>query len=232
VIVCCTPSGTFITAFGGLTKHQIRTGVAMDLYSTCRDMAKSSRASLVLPHQRLFRSSSSRDLIAQDVGRWAELTSVPAEGSLENQLTRLLLDFPEFRNLFYHRLGYGHRADNWATFQAAKRLLKPLSTLYLSTESIGPGLVIWHGFSTIISARAIGRDCLVFQQVTIGYTNATDRPTLGNNVTVYAGAIVVGDITLGDNCVVGAGAVVVDDVPAGATVVSPKARIIETGPTD
>ncbi len=147
--------------------------------------------------------------------------------TLETQLGRLLLDTPAFCSLFYHRLGYGHRVANWATFQVAKRALKPLPTLYLATESIGPGLFILHGDATMVSARSIGRDCTIMEHVIIGYGNATDRPTVGDEVTVCAGAIVVGDVTLGDGCTVGAGAVVVDNVPAGVTVVGPKAHAIE-----
>jgi serine O-acetyltransferase len=208
-----------------LTANSWRTkGSFMNFYSICRYVMRFCRAFILLPHLSLFRNSASRDVIAHDVRRWVECTKFAVGASLENQLRCLLLNCPEFRNLFYHRIGHGHRVANWVTFEVAQRILKPLSTLYLSTNLIGPGLFILHGFSTIISARSIGRDCTVFQQVTIGHTNATDFPTIGNEVTVYAGAMVLGNVTLGDGCTVGAGAVVVDDVPVGVTVVGPKAR--------
>jgi serine O-acetyltransferase len=50
------------------------------------------------------------------------------------------------------------------------------------------------------------------------------HPTLGNNVTVGAGALILGPITVGDNAVVGAGAVVLKDVANGRTVVGVPAR--------
>ncbi len=87
-------------------------------------------------------------------------------------------------------------------------------------------MFIQHGFATIISAKSIGRNCWINQQVTIGYTNATDCPTLGDNVVVNAGAIVIGNVTLGDRCRVGAGAVVVKSVPPDCTVVGNPARIV------
>jgi serine O-acetyltransferase len=179
---------------------------------------------MVRPHLRLFRESAQRDVIAYDVRRWVEQRGGPTGVSLETQLTRLLVDYPEFRNLFYHRIGSEQRLARAAALRLARRLLQPLPTLYLWTHSIGPGLIIFHGFSTVIGARSIGRDCTVFQQVTIGYTGEGASPTIGDEVTVFAGALVLGDITLGDGCRVGAGAVVVDDVPAGVTVVGPKAR--------
>ena len=79
----------------------------------------------------------------------------------------------------------------------------------------------------MISAKSIGDYCWINQQVTIGYTSK-GNPTIGSNVKICAGSIVVGDITVGDNSVVGAGAIVVDDVPANSIVCSPKARVVKT----
>ena len=43
-------------------------------------------------------------------------------------------------------------------------------------------------------------------------------PKIGNRVTIYAGAIVIGPITIGDDVVIGANAVVMKDLPASKTV--------------
>ena len=101
-----------------------------------------------------------------------------------------------------------------------------MPTLYISTAEIGPGLFIQHGFATIIAARSIGANCWINQQVTIGYSNATDLPTLHDNVVVNAGAKIIGNVTLGANCIIGANAVVVKDVPPNVTVVGVPARIV------
>ncbi|SKC18959.1 serine O-acetyltransferase [Dyadobacter psychrophilus] len=102
-----------------------------------------------------------------------------------------------------------------------------MSTLYIHTPQIGEGLFIQHGFSTIINAAAIGKNCWINHQVTIGFTNSTDCPTIMDNVTIYAGAKVLGGIVVGDNAIVGANAVVVKDVPQDCTVVGIPARIIK-----
>ena len=101
-----------------------------------------------------------------------------------------------------------------------------MPTLYIYTKDIAPGLFIQHGFATIISARKIGRNCWINQQVTIGFLNDTDTPTLGNNVFIYAGAKVLGNVRVGDNSIVGANAVVVKDVPENCTVVGVPAYIV------
>lgn len=53
-------------------------------------------------------------------------------------------------------------------------------------------------------------------------------PTIGNNVTIYAGAKVFGKITIGDDVVIGANAVVTKDIPSHSMVAGVPAKIIKT----
>ena len=48
--------------------------------------------------------------------------------------------------------------------------------------------------------------------------------TIGRNVWIGGGAIILPGVTLGDDCLVGAGSVVTRDVPPGATVMGNPAR--------
>lgn len=107
-----------------------------------------------------------------------------------------------------------------------KILFKPMDTLYLCAKEIGPRLFIQHGFATYISAKSIGSDCWINQQVTIGYTFDSEPPTIGNGVRVSAGAKVVGNITVGDNAIIAANAAVVKDVPENAVVGGVPAKLI------
>ena len=50
--------------------------------------------------------------------------------------------------------------------------------------------------------------------------------TIGTNVWIGAGALILPGVTVGDDAVVGAGAVVTRDVPAGATVAGNPARVL------
>lgn len=112
----------------------------------------------------------------------------------------------------------------------AKLLLKVLfprmETLYINTPKIGPRLFIQHGFATNISAKQIGSDCWINQQVTIGYTFAPEPPIIGNGVRVSAGAKVVGNITIGDNAIIATNAAVVKDVGENEVVGGVPAKII------
>jgi serine O-acetyltransferase len=93
---------------------------------------------------------------------------------------------------------------------------------------IGGGLSIPHPNGIVINPGAtIGPNCLILQQVTIGYGGrAPGNPTLGGHVDVGAGAKILGGVTIGDHAKIGANAVVLTDVPAGATAVGIPARII------
>ncbi len=97
---------------------------------------------------------------------------------------------------------------------------------------IGSGCVIGEGLSlphyngiVIGEGTVIGDNCTIYQQVTLGQKNG-GYPVLGNNVTVYPGARIIGNIRIGDNAVIGANAVVLNDVEEGQTVAGVPARVI------
>ena len=92
----------------------------------------------------------------------------------------------------------------------------------------GPGMVIVHGHGLLVDAGVrTGRNCALYHGVTLGRRSPAegDSPTLGNRVTVWPGAKVLGAVTLGDDVQIAANAVVIHDVPAGAIVKAPLGRI-------
>ncbi len=71
----------------------------------------------------------------------------------------------------------------------------------------------------------VGKGVTIYQNVTLGQNH--DRcPSIGNNVTIYAGAKIVGNIKVGNNAIIGANAVVINDVPDDCIAVGVPARII------
>lgn len=85
-----------------------------------------------------------------------------------------------------------------------------------------------HGLHGVYISRfaSVGRDCCIYQNVTIGEIGRA-APRIGDRCLIGAGAILVGGITIGSDVKVGAGAVVHTDVPAGSTVVPGAARILK-----
>lgn len=90
---------------------------------------------------------------------------------------------------------------------------------------LGDGFVFVHGFSTIIICEAMGSNCKIYQQVTIGFNNG--YPSIGDNVTVYPGAKIIGKIKIGDDVIIGCNAVVTKDVPSHSIVAGVPAKIIK-----
>lgn len=98
--------------------------------------------------------------------------------------------------------------------------------------SIGKRLFIDHGMGVVIGESAIiGDDCTIYQGVTLGTTGNIKKfkrhPTIGNNVIIGAGALVLGDIYIGDDSIIGAGTVVVDNVLPKSVIVGMKGRNIK-----
>ena len=92
---------------------------------------------------------------------------------------------------------------------------------------LGRRVWIAHQGGIVIDWDAeIGDGCVIHQNVTIA--PADDRsggaPRLGRDVSVGAGAIIIGAITIGDGARIGPNAVVVADVAPGATAYAPPAR--------
>lgn len=167
------------------------------------------------PHLLIYRSHQNRHIIDLDIERWLEIT----RRDPKNGFVTLMARYPEFRNLFYKRIGKSSHFIKW--------LCPPMDTLYILTNDIGPGLFIQHGFATVIAAKSIGRNCWINQQVTIGYSTASDTPVIGDHVTVNAGAKIIGNLKMGDHSIAGANAVVVKNVPEHCTVVGVPAYIIK-----
>lgn len=96
---------------------------------------------------------------------------------------------------------------------------------------IGRKTFIDHGMGIVIGETAeVGEDCLIYHGVTLGAVEnkkGKRHPTVGNNVMIGAGAVVLGAINIGNNVKIGANAVVLDDVIDNATAVGAPARIIK-----
>jgi len=144
----------------------------------------------------------------------------------------VLTSYPGFHALIFHRIAHflWNRGE-----KSIARLISHINR-FLTGIEIHPGAVIGrrffidHGMGVVIGETTeIGDDVLLYQGVVLGGTSTEKKkrhPTIGNNVVIGAGAIVLGAIKIGDNSKIGAGSVVIKDVPSCSTVVGVPGRVV------
>ena len=133
-----------------------------------------------------------------------------------------------------------HRKANWCYRHNLKFLARWISQRCVRrtnieihpAATIGRRLFIDHGTGVVIGETAvIGKGCRLYQGVTLGalsFPKDSDgvlvkgvprHPILEDNVTVYAGATILGRITIGSGSIIGGNVWVTKDVPAGTKLV-------------
>ncbi len=139
-----------------------------------------------------------------------------ARGDLENALV-----YSGLHAIWSYRIA--HRLWARPRGRGAARLLAQLTRFCTGIEihpgaTIGRRFFIDHGMGVVIGETTeIGDDVMVYHGVTLGGRSLSQgkrHPTIGNRVTVGAGAKVLGPLTVGDDSAIGANSVVTHDVPA------------------
>lgn len=172
----------------------------------------------LIPAYLIVCASNNKAIIFEEIQHWKKCTR-RTEKARFDIFSSLMLELKEYRTLLQYRLGGYSKL-------LLKMLFPGMDTLYINTPEIGPRLFIQHGFATNISAKRIGSDCWINQQVTIGYTFDSEPPVIGNGVRISAGAKVLGQIEIGDNAIIGANAAVVKSVEENMIVGGVPAKII------
>ena len=140
--------------------------------------------------------------------------------------------YPGLHAIWLHRIAHHFYLKGWVVFP---RLLNTFSRFLTGIDihpgaKLGPGLFIDHGMGLVIGETAeLGSNVTLYQGVTLGGTGKEKgkrHPTIGSNVTIGAGAKVLGPITIGNNVKIGAGSIVLKDVPDNCTVVGNPGRVV------
>ena len=89
---------------------------------------------------------------------------------------------------------------------------------------IGRRVRLPHAVGIVIGSGAVvGDGVTIYQQVTLGSHGRRDEamgyPRIGDDVVLFAGAVVVGGVAVGSGAIVGAHAVVLSDVPPGSVAI-------------
>jgi serine O-acetyltransferase len=150
-----------------------------------------------------------------------------ARSSLE-----VFMAYPGFQAIVSHRFAHYIWKKN---FKFAARAMSQLSRFFTGIEIhpgavIGKGFFIDHGMGVVIGETSeIGENVTIYHGVTLGGTSFTKgkrHPTVGNYVTIGAGAKILGPLSIGDNSKVGANSVVIRDVPPNSTVVGVPGSVV------
>ena len=105
--------------------------------------------------------------------------------------------------------------------------------VFISRKAMFPGsLELKHPVGIVIGEGVrIGQRVKIYQNVTLGGARSGDAeanhyPHIGDDTTIFAGAVIIGKVKVGKHCVIGANAVVTKDVPDYSTAVGVPARIL------
>ncbi len=175
---------------------------------------------LYLPHLLVFVvGRNGKCLIISDLIKYKDQINIKLP--LPILLLYLLHNNPWYRCIFYRRIGpMWDMLISWYR-PGCDSLILPFSTKF------GKGMKTAHCYATVLNAESIGDNFSFLHCTTIGKKDGR-RPRIGNNVSLGANVVIIGDITIGNNVTIGAGSVVVKDIPDNCVAVGNPARVIKT----
>ncbi len=99
-------------------------------------------------------------------------------------------------------------------------------------------LFIDHGTGIVVGETTItGKNVKIYQGVTLGALSLKDgskikgvkrHPTIGNNVIIYAGASILGDVSIGDDVTIGSNVFITESIPDNVKVTFSKPSLVIT----
>ncbi len=162
----------------------------------------------------------------------SDLNAVLERDPAARNRLEIALCYPGLHALWSHRLAHALWKHN---FKLLARLVSQVTRTLTGIEihpgaTIGQRFFIDPGMGVVIGETAeVGDDVTLYHGVTLGGTSLEKgkrHPTIGNNVTIGAGAKVLGNILIGDCSRVGANAVVVKSVPENSVVVGVPGQVV------
>ena len=168
-----------------------------------------------------------RAVVAEDVR--AHFEGDPAAGSPEETV----FSYPGLYAITVQRLAHELHAER---LPLLPRIMTEFAHAATGIDihpgaTLGPGLFVDHGTGVVIGETCVvGRGAKIYQGVTLGALAPAKgqrlrghrrHPTLGDDVTVYAGATILGgDTIIGDRCTIGGNVFLTRSVPPDTRVVA------------
>lgn len=142
---------------------------------------------------------------------------------------------PGFKAVVYYRLAnfFARKGVRYLPRIIACRATGKTASDISPFAEIGPGLVIKHSVGIVIGCGVkIGANCTLLQSVTLGEKYSRDGshnyPVIGDNVTICAGAVILGSVSIGNHSTIGANSLVLNDVEPNAIVAGSPARLLNS----
>ena len=194
-------------------------------FSVCeKDEEKYSKFEALLP--------SLKEALCADLKFFME--SDPAADSEEE----ILLAYPGYKAIASYRIahaihGLGYRLQARMITEGAHS--ETGIDIHPASKLACP-LFIDHGTGIVIGETTItGKNVKIYQGVTMGALSLKDgskikgvkrHPTIGENVIIYAGASILGDITIGNNVTIGSNVFITESIPDNVKVLFSKPSLV------
>ena len=150
---------------------------------------------------------------------------------------RIALTFPTFWLIACHRYGLWVNSQIENKFikfvlrlfyVVGKRILEIITkSIIMKTAEVGPGLCIAGKGGVILGAKKIGRECTIFDNITIGKDILGNEPELGDFVTIGHDTVIYGGIKVGSGAIIKSSTVLTKSVPDNCIVQGNPGRIIK-----
>jgi serine O-acetyltransferase len=227
----------------GLTKNNLELITAEKVYQLARQLIRETEKSLVFfsridENCQLKNCHTSAVLLVESFfsalpelrrllfsDLQASFRSDPAAKSTDE----VILSYPGFQAIVVHRLAnYFWKANVPLIPRMMSELVHGRTGIDIHPGAeIGEAFFIDHGTGVVIGETAIiGKNVKVYQGVTIGALSVRKgerehkrHPTIEDDVTIYAGAAILGGKTvIGKGSVIGGNVWITDSVPPGSTI--------------
>jgi len=198
----------------------------MTLLRLTRNLSIDRAATPPDAHGRSTPPRSLRERFFEDLD-----AAIERDPAVDSRL-EMALASPGLHAIWVHR--FSHRLWSKPGGRLAARLVSQITRSITGVEihpgaQIGRRFFIDHGMGVVIGETAeVGDDVMMYHGVTLGgrsMEHVKRHPTVGNNVTIGAGARILGPVHIGDRVQIGANSVVVKDIPAGAVATGVPAKI-------
>lgn len=152
----------------------------------------------------------------------------------------ILLAYPGFKAISAYRIA--HELHKLGYNLAARMMTEEAHSktgidIHPAAELASP-LFIDHGTGIVVGETTIsGKNLKLYQSVTLGALSlkcgsklkgCKRHPTIGENVVIYAGASILGDVTIGNNVTIGSNVFITESIPDNVKVSFSKPSLVIT----